>query len=208
VEVALLADGNVIEQQAATWNPTDSWKHIGRLETAKHFVFPLAAVMNRLGDRAFSSLKFQIKYQLNTKSGAVLEAEEERPAVNAASLIAPALSSFVEVEVNSASINWRNIDANPDARSIGVVLNVDGKEFRSSLEPKNVGGVWQAPTSARFIVPTKAKSVKLSMTMIASNGRLLKWKHSDVDLERLDTGNSIEGVTRRMVAPLPDQFAQ
>jgi len=46
-EVALVLNGNTIEQQAATWTPADSWKKVGSTGTVKYFTFPLASVFCR-----------------------------------------------------------------------------------------------------------------------------------------------------------------
>ncbi|WP_315803035.1 hypothetical protein [Bradyrhizobium sp. SZCCHNS3002] len=206
-EVALVLNGNTIEQQAATWTPADSWKKVGSAATVKYFTFPLASVFAANGDNAFSRLKFQIKYKLNTASGAVLEAVEERPAVSAASTVPPALNSFVVVEVSPASLNWYKVDNPSDARALNIVLKVDGKEFHAAIAPKNINSAWQPPESAKFLVPTKAKSVKIAMSMIASDGALLKWQPGEVDLEGLKADAPISGVTERLVVPLRSQFA-
>jgi hypothetical protein len=46
------------------------------------------------------------------------------------------------------------------------------------------------------------------MTMIAADGRLLKWQPGTVDLEATNANNEIPGVTRRLVVPLRQQFVQ
>jgi len=45
------------------------------------------------------------------------------------------------------------------------------------------------------------------MSMIASDGALLKWQPGEVDLETLKPDGPISGVTERLVVPLRSQFA-